>query len=182
LTRRLVLPPGCVGALASAACLLGACSYDFDQFARAAGPNDAASDGPGGDCSAFQGVVFDGHCYRLDQTLSSWTSAASRCAAVAGFHLVTITSAAEQQAMTALANEGPYWIGLYDQQTAYRPRETSFVWVTAPAEHYDPATSYRNWAAGEPSFVGQYVVMTGAGYWACARRDDVHWSICERDY
>jgi hypothetical protein len=183
--RQLVAPLVCIGALACTACLLGACSYEFDEFIRkggAGGPSDAAIDGDSARGSDCQGVVSQGHCYRLDQTLSLWSSAASRCAAIADFHLVTITSAAEQQAVRALADGGQYWIGLYDVQDAYQHRETSFAWVTAPAEHYDPATSYRNWAAGEPSFVGEYVVMTSAGYWACARRSDAHGAICERDY
>ena len=152
------------------------------------GPTDATSDGDGGqgiDCALLQGTVSQGHCYRLDKTMVTWTSAASRCLLVPNFHLVTVTSAVEQAVVTALASGGSYWIGLSEPYgTLKQHDENNLEWVTAPAEHYDPATSYRPWAVGkgEPTFAGDYVYADTSGQWFCTGVNATHWSVCERDY
>jgi hypothetical protein len=115
----------------------------------------------------------------------TWTTAASRCLLAADFHLVTTTSATEQAVVTALASGGQYWIGLSEPYgTLKQHNEANLEWVTAPAEHYNPATSYRPWAVGqgEPTFAGDCVYTNTAGQWVCDDANATHWSVCERDY
>ena len=70
---------------------------------------------------------------------------AQASAAGAGGHLVTITSADEQQFVTSTFLTGAdqlsvFWIGCSDRQT-----ENTFVWVTG-----EPF-SFTNWKSGEPN-------------------------------
>jgi hypothetical protein len=99
-------------------------------------------------------------------------------------HLVTITSAAEQAAVTPLVSgKGDHWIGLSEQRSTYTQKsEANFRWTTG--EQYKPATSYRNWAPSEPSFpqLGDCVVMRQTGLWACNVCSQQLPFVCERDF
>jgi hypothetical protein len=149
-----------------------------------AGPPDAQSDGPPViGCDAYQGVVYQGHCYYVVATAADEATAELACS-VPGFHLVTITSAAEQAAVTPLVSgKGDHWIGLSEQRSAYTQKnEANFRWTTG--EPYKPATSYRNWAPSEPSFpsLGDCVVMRQTGQWACNVCNQSLPFVCERDF
>jgi hypothetical protein len=161
---------------------VGADAGDAASVPEAA-PPDAESDGPPViACSAYQGVAYNGHCYYVVATAADEATAELACTAT--FHLVTITSAEEQAAVTSLATAAEYWIGLSEQASLYTKRnEANFRWTTG--EPYTPATSYRNWAPSEPSFptYGDCVVMRLSGQWASKECRGVQLPfVCERDY
>jgi hypothetical protein len=150
-------------------------------------PADAASDAPvdasSAICSVVGGTVYGGHCYYVNTTPSTFDVAATACPSIAGFHLVTITSAGEAAAVTALvsASGKDYWIGLEEPRSSYQQKlETNFFWVDN--EPYNPQTSYRNWDPSEPTFVGDCVLLHPTGKWASAKCDTTSlWFICEHD-
>jgi hypothetical protein len=163
--------------------------------------SDASLDTGTGYCDAVQGTVFLGHCYYVNKAKAKWNGAL--CTTVPGFHLVTITSAAEQAAVTSIINPvdlQDYWMGLAEPAGTYaQKKEANFEWVTAPAEHYDPATSYRHWyswtdADHEPNFAPtptggctpidcwpDCVRVRSTGDWSDGPCGDALWSICEHD-
>jgi hypothetical protein len=163
---------------------------------------DASLDTGTGYCDAVAGTMAQGHCYYVNKAKAKWSS--TLCTAVSGFHLITITSAAEQAAVDALINpadQQDYWMGLAEPAGTYtQKKETNFEWVTAPAEHYDPATSYRHWYSWtdtdhEPNFaptpsaacntaVDCYpdcVRVRSSGDWSDGPCGDALWSLCEHD-
>ena len=86
-------------------------------------------------------VVYGGHLYELYEYPLSWTAARSFCEAHGG-HLVTITSAAEQQAVEGLLQNGRkiiYFTGCTDESS-----EGNWTWVTG-----ETFSSYNNW---DPQF------------------------------
>jgi hypothetical protein len=162
---------------------------------------DTSLDTGTGYCDAVAGTMAQGHCYYVNKAKAKWNS--GLCTAVSGFHLVTITSAAEQATVDALINpadQQDYWMGLAEPAGTYtQKKETNFEWVTAPAEHYDPATSYRHWyswtdADHEPNFAPtptggctpidcwpDCVRVRSTGDWSDGPCGDALWSICEHD-
>ena len=85
---------------------------------------------------------FGGHAYLFCNFARSWSSARSYCHAL-GYHMVTLTSAAEDswvQSRIVAYNDTGWWFGLNDQLV-----EGTFVW-----EDGTPVT-YTNWHSGEPN-------------------------------
>ncbi len=92
-------------------------------------------------------VVKDDHIYALYDYEMSWTFARDLCNDLGG-HLVTITSAEENQLITELVQSGSkdaYWLGATDMDG----QEKDFKWVTGEEFVYD------NWLAGEPNSAGE---------------------------
>ena len=82
---------------------------------------------------------FNGHTYKRFDVAKSWTEAKEYCESIGG-HLVTITSAEEQNAVTDLISDGSkyqYWLGANDLSGSYK-------WVTG--EEF----VYSNWAEDQP--------------------------------
>lgn len=89
-------------------------------------------------------MPFGGHHYQIfdDNKEIRWTDARVKCEEMGG-HLVTITSAEEQQFVEELIREGSnvfYWIGATD--SGAQPNQ--YYWVTGEAFNYD------NWREGQP--------------------------------
>jgi hypothetical protein len=150
-----------------------------------AAPPDAESDGPPViACSAYQGVVYGGHCYYVVAKAADESTAELACP-LPDSHLVTITSVEEQAAVTPLVSgAAKHWMGLSEQRSSYTQRnEANFRWTTGEGP-YNPATSYRNWASSEPSFptLGDCVVMRQTGEWASNVCNEQLPFVCERDF
>ena len=91
-------------------------------------------------------VTDNNHTYLLYDDLMTWTQAKAKCEEFGG-HLVTITSAHEQEVVNGMLDKGIrdfYWIGASDTET-----EGTFKWVTGEA------FSYTNWRSGEPNNDGE---------------------------
>ena len=97
--------------------------------------------------AGFVAFPSNGHSYEVvTDTSSSWTQA-DAAARAAGGHLITITSAAEDQFVNGLltsrqAPSGSYWMGL--RRTGGPGDGTFQQWTTGEA------LSFTNWAAGVP--------------------------------
>ncbi|MBR5536176.1 MAG: hypothetical protein IKU60_05980 [Clostridia bacterium] len=84
---------------------------------------------------------FLGHTYRVYHCSVTWEEAKTWCENNGG-HLVTITSADEQQFIERLNESGQnLWIG------AYREQRIDWTWSWVTGEVWE----YTNWAAGEPN-------------------------------
>lgn len=96
---------------------------------------------------------YNGHSYYRSTGNAFWSTAKANCEAMGG-HLVTVTSAAENNFIFNLWPSG--WIGLTDEVT-----EGVWRWVTG--ETY----SYSSWNSGEPNNAGNedYVQFVGGGRW-----------------
>ncbi len=102
------------------------------------GSEFAAPEGRNGGLRPKAEVILDDHEYQLFDATMTWEGAQSYCKSIQG-HLVTITSAQEQEAIASLVkkgNENGYWIGL---SISDEPE-----WVTGELYRYS------NWANGEP--------------------------------
>lgn len=96
---------------------------------------------------------YNGHSYYRSTGSMTWTDARQACINMGG-HLVTVTSAAENNFIFGLWPSG--WIGLTDEVT-----EGVWKWVTG--EPY----SWSNWNSGEPNNAGNedYIQFVGGGKW-----------------
>jgi hypothetical protein len=96
---------------------------------------------------------YNGHSYYRSTGSAVWTTARTNCSNMGG-HLVTITSAGEQNFLYTLWPSG--WIGLTDEVS-----EGTWRWVTG--ETY----SYTNWNNGEPNNSNNedYVQFVTNGRW-----------------
>lgn len=106
-------------------------------------------------------VTFNGHTYVLyDHTAGSWQEAVEFCERNGG-HLVTITSAEEQQVVHNLLSESTKqycWLGATD-----RDSEGNWAWITG-----ESFSAYSNWNSGEPndwSSIEDYAEMKRDGTW-----------------
>lgn len=171
--------------------LVSGCTYDFDALmpassAEPASLGDAGLDGdaalgdaavgPTGEisgCTEPMAKVLEGHCYFPLPTSSDWDGARSSCAAV-GAHLVTITSAAEEQLVQSIRSGRDRWIGLRRADGA-PAASSSFSWVTAES------SSYSKWASGEPNGSGACARLRAYGDWADMSCTSVYDAICERE-
>ncbi len=95
------------------------------------------------DLAAQEGnsTTHNGHTYTIFEDECSWEEAKNACENRGG-HLVTITSRAEQKAITTLIKSGNkkfYWIG------GMRKKSSNFIWVTG--EKF----SYLNWSSDAPT-------------------------------
>lgn len=91
----------------------------------------------------------------------SWTSANSAASGLgAGWHLATITSAAEQAFLQTVIGGGTeYWLGGFQNPT-HLGAANNWHWITGEA------WSYTNWAGGEPNDYNggeQYLGIWGSG-------------------
>ena len=84
--------------------------------------------------------VFNEHYYKMYNANMTWDQAKAACEEQGG-HLVTITSAEEQQFIEALNNDNQsVWIGCERTEEA-----ETWKWIT------DEAFSFSNWSDGEPN-------------------------------
>ncbi len=95
-------------------------------------------------------IIFNNHRYKLFDTSMTWDEAKAYCENLGG-HLLTITSADEQAAITSLAQKSTkknIWLGA-------EIISDNFVWITGEA--FD----YINWNTGEPNniFNSQNTIM-----------------------
>ena len=84
-------------------------------------------------------VKYKGHEYQLFTTEKNWADAKADCEARAG-HLVTITSAGENNFVKNLADSNKIWIGLTDEAN-----EGTWQWITGEY------VVFSNWIPGEPN-------------------------------
>lgn len=94
------------------------------------------------DPTTSERVEFNGHYYQVFDEGLDWFAAKTRCEEMGG-HLVTITSAEEQDFVSNLikcGNRINYWLGGTDEDT-----EGVWKWVSGELFEYD------NWHTGEPS-------------------------------
>ncbi len=114
-------------------------------------------------------VMLDGRSYKVYTTKMTWEQAKDYCQSLGG-HLVTITSAEEQDFVSNLVikTDLACWIGAYASGT-------TFKWVT------DEPFSYTNWDDGEPSrnynssdepYVGIYANNTATSYSTTGKWND----------
>ncbi len=112
-------------------------------------PNDAANIGficeiETGPYSPAATTQFNGSTYELYTQKLPFT-AAKVYAEKQGGHLVTVTSAEENQTVLSLINQGPgnisYWLGAVDSS-----RDRVFKWVTGEV------FAYQNWYTNEPNY------------------------------
>ncbi len=96
---------------------------------------------------------YNGHSYYRSTSSMIWTAARQACINMGG-HLVTVTTAAENNFIFSLWPSG--WIGLTDEVN-----EGQWRWVTG--EPY----SWSNWNIGEPNNAGNedYVQFVSNGKW-----------------
>ena len=107
------------------------------------------------DWTPGESVTFNGHTYVLyDHSAGSWQEAEEFCERNGG-HLVTITSAEEQQIVSDLAKTSikhSCWIGCTDAES-----EGSWNWITE-----EEFSAYQNWEEDEPNDnfgIEDYAVM-----------------------
>ncbi|MHA2296059.1 MAG: lectin-like protein [Candidatus Hodarchaeales archaeon] len=121
------------------------------------------------------GPIYNGHEYLLITDTRIWAEAKADCESRGG-HLVTISSAGENDFVSNLAGPDSIWIGFTDEEN-----EGDWKWVTG-----EPVT-YTNWAPDEPndSSGEDYCELLDDGSW----NDDgapnnpslAHFYVCERD-
>src|SRR5579862_4024442 len=116
---------------------------------------------------------FKGHDYSYFNTATNWAAANNNCSALGG-HLVSITSAAENQFVYNLGGLTPAWIGFTDSVT-----EGTFLWVNGDA------VTYTNWQAGYPNggvaANDAQFSATGSGTWVDAAGTASLPYVCEFD-
>ena len=130
------------------------------------------------DCASVSGKTYQGHCYYARSVAVDWnTASTTTCEAPA--HLVTITSAGEQEVVASLLPTQDRWIGM--RRPVNSPTtEASFYWVT------NEPLSYRNWdvysdADKEPNYTGECVRMRFTSKWADVVCTEALAAICERE-
>jgi hypothetical protein len=134
----------------------------------------ADSGTPPFDCAQVGGRVFEGRCYFARTTPVTWDVGAQRACAPA--HLVTITSAQEQDFVSTFLPGESRWIGL--RRPASAPKNpSSYVWITGEAN------TFGRWYSsnGEPDYDGECVRLGSPDRWGdhpCSAQFPV---ICERD-
>lgn len=123
--------------------------------------------------------VFDGHVYLFCNTKVGWIAAKNLCNGFGGgFHLTSVTSAAENTFITNTAVSivsGGWWIGFTDSA-----KEGVWVWDNKEAVSWGP-----NWATGEPNNSGNedcgiISVTGGGGKWVDAGCYEIFPYICEK--
>lgn len=119
---------------------------------------------------------YNGHGYEVVTTAPGITWAAANTAAnsVPGGHLVTITSAGEDQFVRGLLGGYYYWAGGYQNPSDEATPKAGWTWVNGegafPGDNSGPG--YANWDDSEPNdFIipEQFLSLTGfalaVGYW-----------------
>ena len=130
-------------------------------------------------CTLCNGILFWGNLYVVFEGEYHWFDAYELCEEMGG-HLVTITSAQEQEILTDIMNSELrsatcYWMGGIRVSNAFK-------WVTG--EPFE----YTNWEAGQPNFSGQsqyfmntysYIEGVWSGYWNDAEPFHKWGFVCE---
>lgn len=119
-------------------------------------------------------VEFNKHYYRFYNTPMTYSEAKAFCESEGG-HIVTITSAAENEFVTSIIDCEAAWLGGNDVAM-----EGRFVWDT------NEFFSYSNWADGEPNNAGPYssqnhMRMYRNGTWDDIEEDATAPFVCEWD-
>jgi hypothetical protein len=126
-------------------------------------------------CTEVGAVTFGGHCYFALGSTNGFTAANSVCASVRA-HLVTLTSAAESNAVAPISSGVDRWMGL-SKNTSDPPTDASYRFITGEARG-----TYSNWFPGEPNGSGDCVRMKAGGVqWADDGCTNLHDAICERE-
>jgi hypothetical protein len=141
------------------------------EAAADTGPVDAATDAVA--CTESGAILFGGHCYFLVTTLQTYQNAMAGCTN-AGAHLVSVTTAAEQNAVIALGANTERWNGLYRNNGA--ATDANYAWITGEGRN-----NYSAWSPGEPNGSGQCVRFLAGGLWADQNCAATIASICERE-
>ncbi|MBQ1391400.1 MAG: cell wall-binding repeat-containing protein, partial [Firmicutes bacterium] len=119
--------------------------------------------------------VYNGHTYIYVERLSTWYAAKQFSESLGG-HLVTVTSAGEDNFIKNLTGGKAVWIGLSDKAS-----EGSWQWLTG--ESY----SYKNWNSGEPNDSAgdegeeDYVHYSDGGNWNDNGGYKTYHFVCEID-
>ena len=112
------------------------------------GPEQAEKEDPGTPPEetlerAQQGLVVvnpgNGHTYHFLTTLKTWEQAQQSCAALGSYGVVVINNNAEEQWLQGYEGTARWWISYSD-----RIVEGGWRW-------YNGASTYNNWAPGEPN-------------------------------
>jgi len=121
----------------------------------------------------------NGHCYMFFERGKQWEDASNACRAMSqDAHLATLTSAAENDLVTALLSGQEAWIGFEDMTL-----EGSFRWVTGEL------VNYTNFADGEPNDGGgnedcaitNKIESETSGQWDDRNCGLPYGYVCERD-
>ena len=116
---------------------------------------------------------WNGHRYQIFSDTLSWEEAKTHCESLGG-HLATITSQAEQNAVTSLLtnSQGSHWLGAY--------ADDSGLWHWVTDEPFEK--QYQNYAEGQPDGSGGYLLILESGFWDDVRSDEnTAGFICEWD-
>lgn len=100
--------------------------------------------------------TFNGHYYLLSNDYANWNDSKESCEQI-GMHLVTITSAEENNFVENISMQLTIWLGLSDANS-----EGNWYWITG-----EPL-NYTHWNTGEPNnaYEGEdYGEMVNEGYW-----------------
>jgi hypothetical protein len=123
-------------------------------------------------CDEPLAAMHEGHCY-IPINKRTYTVARDFCVSL-GAHLVTITSAGEQEFLKTFGAAEDRWIGIASADpTPDSPSD--YAWITS-----EPV-SYTHWDMGEPNFSGPCVRMRNTGYWADQGCTNTIYGICERE-
>lgn len=122
---------------------------------------------------AIRTTSYNGNTYQLFNDCLTWDEAKKKCEELGG-HLVTITSAGEQEAVAKLVNGQArigYWIG--------GRKNGSSIWITG-----EPV-SYSNWEVNQPdewNGEDRYGIYSSTGKWNDWLNTDRYLGfICEQD-
>lgn len=119
-------------------------------------------------CSAVGGSMYDGHCYIVNGTATTWANAQSICKSSGG-NLAIVNNASENYYIYSITQLA-VWLGATDVAT-----EGSFVWVNGTA------VTFSAFAAGEPNggTAENCVQMTPTGYWNDLACNATRAFVCE---
>ena len=118
-------------------------------------------------------MQWNGYCYQLYTGSLTLEEVRARCEALGG-HLATITSQAEQNAVSSLLNAsaGSYWLGARTDDAGW------WKWITD--EFFE--RQYQNFAQGQPDGAGNRLAMQSSGSWYNIHSSEtVSGFICEWD-
>ena len=128
------------------------------------------------DCAAVSGTVYQGHCYYLSPTPTTWDVAhMTSCAPPS--HLAVITTADEQSVVAAIFAQNDRWIGLR-KDPGPPNQESRFYWVTKEAVAFKIWDSYDS-GLPEPNFTGDCVRMRPTAAWGDTPCTEMYAAVCE---
>jgi hypothetical protein len=128
------------------------------------------------DCAAVSGTVYQGHCYYLSPTPTTW-DVASTTSCAAPSHLAVITTAGEQNVVAAIFAQNDRWIGLR-KDPGPPNQESRFYWVTKEAVAFKIWDSY-DAGTPEPNYTGDCVRMRATNNWGDTPCTEMYAAVCE---